>query len=79
MVEIPEHGGLQAQLKTVAWLPAELSGDLGRIDRIVAVVTRAIAHAHDQASVRGPLGPELIYQGTDRSTTSRLVRSLGLP
>ena len=65
VVEIPPHSGLQALFKRVAGLPPELATDKCGVDRIAAVVTRAVAHQGDKARVGSALGMQLIHQGAD--------------
>src|SRR6266567_2935111 len=42
VVEIPAHGTLESRLECLGRGPAKLTADLGRIDRVTAIMPRAI-------------------------------------
>src|SRR5690606_31738903 len=47
IVQIPHYCGFQPVAKTMSWLPPQLAGKLSRIDRVAAVMPRAIGDEGD--------------------------------
>jgi hypothetical protein len=48
VVDVPLHRRLEAGFEGVLRRPAQLGADLGRVDRVAAIVARAILHVLDQ-------------------------------
>src|ERR1043166_2120456 len=65
VLEIPAHRLLQSRLERVSRLPSELAADLGRIDRIPAIVTRTIGHERLQLSMGSGGRCELVHRVAD--------------
>src|SRR5688572_9269361 len=68
VVEIPVDGRGHALLEARRRRPAEFGADLGRVDRVAAVVARAVADERDLRLARLPVGARaaLVEQRADR-------------
>src|SRR5262245_57345913 len=60
MVEVPLDRLAQTGIERALRRPAELTSNLGRVDRIAPIVARAIGHERLQAGVRRVLRSELV-------------------
>src|SRR6266567_5559743 len=54
VVEIPAYGTLEPRLESLCRRPAKLAADLGRVDRITAIMPRAVLDECDLPHVIGP-------------------------
>src|SRR5262245_66312380 len=51
IVEVPSHGLRQPRFEIIARLPPELRANLRRVDRVAAVVPRAVGHKSLQLEI----------------------------
>src|ERR1700674_3292616 len=66
MIEVPAHRLREPRRERLARAPAELAPDLGRVDRIAAVVPGPVGDEGDEAPVAALARPNLLQRVAQR-------------